>query len=596
MITNFLSNNSLKRQTIRAIIMIILPLILVAAIVFIRTSVINNQAKKLRYKMLQEVKYAENIDETSNDADVNIQYFILKKEDIDMDEDMNSFDISIKTCDSLYTLLTNDDDDNREELQIVSTTKNVLSQMRDGYKLAYTFKEKSSSELEKLNSMLDKWNEKIENLESFQTKYYASQTMFYLKSAIDKSETGYTENIEDLSQAEQSFANIKRTATQSEYQSLKQMFDEYVWVAKSYIDNNNKAYDMIITVDSLSYVVYDNSVIIQSKAEELVWSTAEHIQGSLFSTRILIGLGMLVSFALILFITKIIIDKVIKPIRIGIYTVTEISKGNLDLDIPESTSDDEISQFRKAVYNLNVNIRNIVGNIYEMAGRISDFSKMMTRTGREMSENANDQAASAEEISSSVEEIAASIQQNSDNAKETEKIANNNSSTIQDCMDAANQTVKLMTEIATKISFIDEIAFQTNILALNAAVEAARAGEHGKGFAVVAAEVRKLAENCAVAAKDIDEVSSEGQRVAKQTGDAFSLVLPQIQRTTTLVKEIAISSSEQASNANHINIGVQTFNSSTQHVATLSQRVADNCQSLEDMSEDLVNMIKFFRM
>ena len=95
MITNFLSNNSLKRQTIRAIIMIILPLILVAAIVFIRTSVINNQAKKLRYKMLQEVKYAENIDETSNDADVNIQYFILKKEDIDTDEDMNSFDISI---------------------------------------------------------------------------------------------------------------------------------------------------------------------------------------------------------------------------------------------------------------------------------------------------------------------------------------------------------------------------------------------------------------------------------------------------------------------------------------------------------------------
>lgn len=53
---------------------------------------------------------------------------------------------------------------------------------------------------------------------------------------------------------------------------------------------------------------------------------------------------------------------------------------------------------------------------------------------------------------------------------------------------------------------------------------------------IVAAEVRKLAEKCATSARDIDLVSNQGKQVAKQTGEAFSQVLPEIERTTQLVK------------------------------------------------------------
>jgi methyl-accepting chemotaxis protein len=75
-------------------------------------------------------------------------------------------------------------------------------------------------------------------------------------------------------------------------------------------------------------------------------------------------------------------------------------------------------------------------------------------------------------------------------------------------------------EVIGFVTTIRNIADQTNLLALNAAIEAARAGEAGRGFAVVAEEVRKLAEESSVAAKEVERLIFNLEENTKNSKEA----------------------------------------------------------------------------
>ncbi|KZZ84336.1 methyl-accepting chemotaxis protein [Bacillus sp. SJS] len=92
-------------------------------------------------------------------------------------------------------------------------------------------------------------------------------------------------------------------------------------------------------------------------------------------------------------------------------------------------------------------------------------------------------------------------------------------------------------EVARFIGVINGITDQTNLLALNASIEAARAGEFGKGFAVVAEEVRKLALQSDLSAKEIVRVVSEIQKEMISIQKQVEVSLADVKKGAILVDD-----------------------------------------------------------
>jgi len=134
------------------------------------------------------------------------------------------------------------------------------------------------------------------------------------------------------------------------------------------------------------------------------------------------------------------------------------------------------------------------------------------------------------------------------------------------------------------------------MLALNAAIEAARAGTHGKGFAVVANEVKKLADNSKVAAKEINDISVSSVQIAEQSGKLLASVIPDIQNTAKLIQEISATSQEQNSAVSQITSAVQQLSHVVQQNSSLAEELAASSEEVTAQSGQLLDSISFFRI
>ena len=376
---------------------------------------------------------------------------------------------------------------------------------------------------------------------------------------------------------------------------VKSGFDNFIKI----LEHSNKLKSQLtLQMDEIDRIGNEIVSLSEKVADHVYDTSLLKMNGVIMYIQKMIIVSVIVFVIIILlslFYTHIFKNKVGKRGERTVEGVKRVSEGDLTTVVLKD-SGDEFGIIAQSVNDMTQKINDVLKTIIDNANTIKESSAEVARASQALSDGAGTQASSGEEVSSSIEEMSAGICQSSDNARETEKIAQKALDSIKRSSEASQQSRAAMREIANKISIIDDIAFQTNILALNAAVEAARAGEQGKGFAVVAAEVRKLAERSAVAASEIDKVSKQGVLISENAEQLLTSLVPDIEKTADLVREIAAASSQQTSGISQITTSVMQLNDITQRNAASAEELAATSQNLAAKSVELKDAVSYFKI
>ncbi|MHC8304454.1 methyl-accepting chemotaxis protein [Pseudomonas sp. PB3P13] len=453
--------------------------------------------------------------------------------------------------------------------------------------------------------------------------YLRTQEMLGLKEGQGFS-AEQAENFKGFAlRVQEQMANYQRTVTTEEdrveYAVFEKLHGEYNKVLSSVLDLRKqnqeaeaiKLFNEQLTPAWIAGRMKLNDIIRENKA------VADHdvaaIDSAVITAKIVLGISLLVAVLAAGLCGLLLMRAIMAPMT-RIVQILEIMRtgdlsGRLNLD-----RKDEFGAVETGFNDMMAELTSLVSQAQRSSVQVTTSVTEIAATSRQQQATATETAATTTEIGATSREIAATSRDLVRTMTEVSTAADQASvaagsgqqglarmeETMHSVMGAAdlvNAKLAILNEKAGNINqvvvTIVKVADQTNLLSLNAAIEAEKAGEYGRGFAVVATEVRRLADQTAVATYDIEQMVREiqsavsagvmgmdkfseevrrGMSEVQQVGEQLSQIIHQVQALAPRVLMVNEGMQAQATGAEQINHAlVQLGDASSQTVESLRQ-------------------------
>jgi len=298
----------------------------------------------------------------------------------------------------------------------------------------------------------------------------------------------------------------------------------------------------------------------------------------------------------------------------------EVTNSSIEDSIRQRT--EELEKSREEMASTVQALSSVIGQVQLAGIKVAGASNTIGATARQQQASIAEQASAATEImatsrqiSATARELVATMGEVAHSADQTSDLAGQGNQDLLKMQERMGLMVETSASIVSKLAVLSEkasninsvittitkVADQTNLLSLNAAIEAEKAGEHGRGFGVVATEIRRLADQTAVATLDIERMVTEMQSAVaagvmgmdkfredvRQSDDAVNRVVDQLTRITERVQEMNLRFEQVNTGMQNQAMGAEQISESIGQLSEAAQQTAGSVREFTDVIGEL---------
>jgi methyl-accepting chemotaxis protein len=345
---------------------------------------------------------------------------------------------------------------------------------------------------------------------------------------------------------------------------------------------------------------------------KLAWSDITgRVQRPMFDILLAAGAALALLTALITWLA----NRVRRRVATAAAVARKVADGDLTGGL-DQRGGDETGQLLRDVSHMTQSLRSIVEQVKDASRELAATSRDLANAGAHQEEAINslgasttEAAAASREISVTGRELLTTMNDVAAVATDTAAVADAGrenlgevGETMRHLEESTNQfseRLALIRERAEDINMvittITKVADQTNLLSINASIEAEKAGEYGQGFIVVAREIRRLADQTAVATLDIERLVEQMQQAVSTGVSEMETFASEVKAGVERVSGISGQFADVIGKVQGLSTRFDQVNEGMRAQATGAQQIAEALVTLTDGSRAAAEALSEFQ-